>query len=84
MITPVQRLPRYLLLLEDMLRHTYRSHPDYDNLEAAVPKMREITEYINNEKKFAENMQKFVQMQRNFTAKSSVTSANNLFDLCSL
>lgn len=33
LIMPVQRIPRYNLLLTDMMRHTWEDHPDYNNLK---------------------------------------------------
>jgi hypothetical protein len=35
LLTPVQRIPRYKLLLDDLLRNTGRNHPDRKNLESA-------------------------------------------------
>ena len=30
LIMPIQRIPRYNLLLEDLVMHTWPEHPDYD------------------------------------------------------
>ena len=35
LIGPVQRLPRYLLLLRDLFKCTPESHPDYPNVRAS-------------------------------------------------
>ena len=35
LITPVQRIPRYVLLLRELLKHTPDDHSDYANLELA-------------------------------------------------
>lgn len=32
----VQRIPRYVLLLEDLLRHTEEDHPDYKPLTLVI------------------------------------------------
>lgn len=29
LIKPVQRLPKYVLLYKDLLKHTDKNHPDY-------------------------------------------------------
>ncbi len=31
LITPVQRIPRYNLLLQDLIKNTSKDHPDYGN-----------------------------------------------------
>jgi hypothetical protein len=33
LIMPVQRIPRYNMLLTDMMRHTWEDHPDYNSLK---------------------------------------------------
>src|SRR5690242_13778022 len=35
LIMPVQRIPRYKLLLEDLLKKTEETHPDYLNIKKA-------------------------------------------------
>jgi hypothetical protein len=42
LITPVQRLPRYLLLLGDLLKKLPHRHPDYQDVKAAVGEVRDI------------------------------------------
>jgi len=66
LITPIQRLPRYVLLLQELLRATPKSHKDYENVVEALSKIKLLTEYINLEKKFAENFQKLVEIQNSF------------------
>ena len=36
LICPVQRLPRYLLILRDLQKCTPEDHPDYPNLKEAL------------------------------------------------
>jgi hypothetical protein len=36
LVTPVQRIPRYVMMLKDLLKHTSTQHPDYNNLLKAV------------------------------------------------
>jgi FYVE/RhoGEF/PH domain-containing protein 3 len=36
LVTPVQRIPRYKLLLEDLYKHTPTDHPDYKSLNEAI------------------------------------------------
>jgi hypothetical protein len=48
---PVQRLPRYELLLKALLKLTDESHVDYENLATAVDKVVSVNQYINTRKK---------------------------------
>ena len=40
LIQPVQRVPRYRLLLIELLKHTRESHPDWVDLKAALENVR--------------------------------------------
>lgn len=46
-IMPVQRVPRYSLLIADLLRHTPSDHPDYSQLQEVEVKLAEIGSFIN-------------------------------------
>jgi len=63
LIRPVQRIPRYFLLLQDLVRHTSSDHPDYANLAAAAQKVQAIAEYMNEKKREAENIMKVTEIQ---------------------
>lgn len=36
LVTPVQRIPRYKLLLEDLFKNTPSDHPDYEQLKESI------------------------------------------------
>lgn len=46
-ITPVQRVPRYGLLIRDLLKATPVTHPDYKKLRDAGERMEAIASDIN-------------------------------------
>jgi hypothetical protein len=48
---PVQRLPRYVMLLQDLLKHTSTARPDYMALQQALEAMRDLTTTINSHKR---------------------------------
>ena len=48
LIMPVQRVPRYLLLLQDMLKYTREGHPDYIPLQKSINTIREQLTKINS------------------------------------
>ena len=57
MIRPVQRLPSISLLLNDILKHTRRAdpnHPDCEELEKALAKIKEVMTHLNEEKRRTE------------------------------
>lgn len=47
---PVQRIPRYNLLLADLLKNTDESHPDYRNLEKSIEEMKNIAQCIKSKR----------------------------------
>jgi hypothetical protein len=38
MVKPVQRLPKYVLLLKELIKNTHPTHPDYQNVRKALDK----------------------------------------------
>ena len=55
LIAPIQRIPRYTLLLEELQKNTDKKHPDYHFLTQAIPLMEEVAEGINETVKKADN-----------------------------
>jgi len=63
LITPVQRLPRYVMLLQDLVKNTPLHHPDASETKQALETMSEVTEFVNAEKRIAENMYEIMEIQ---------------------
>eukprot|EP00999_Lentomonas_sp_LEN2_P000974 NODE_197_length_1930_cov_41.433167_g173_i0.p1 GENE.NODE_197_length_1930_cov_41.433167_g173_i0~~NODE_197_length_1930_cov_41.433167_g173_i0.p1 ORF type:complete len:615 (-),score=88.54 NODE_197_length_1930_cov_41.433167_g173_i0:86-1807(-) len=63
LIMPVQRIPRYIMLLERMFKSTHPLHPDFDTLEAALSKLRGIANYINKKNEEMDNLNKLQEIQ---------------------
>jgi hypothetical protein len=57
LISPIQRIPRYVLLLADLLKHTLPHHPGHGALTDAVQRIRHIAEYVNEQQHAAEARQ---------------------------
>jgi len=57
LIMPVQRVPRYSLLLRDLLRHTTEDHNDYNDLCTALEKTNSTNMFLNQKKSEAEHRQ---------------------------
>nr|XP_012147901.1 PREDICTED: uncharacterized protein R02F2.2 isoform X1 [Megachile rotundata] len=47
LIKPVQKIPRYELLIQRLLKHTDTTHPDYELLQAAQKEVHELVVKIN-------------------------------------
>ncbi|XP_064601200.1 rho guanine nucleotide exchange factor 39-like [Liolophura sinensis] len=70
LITPVQRVPRYQMLLEDLLEHTSRDHHDYNNLCEATKKIKEVAWHINEHIRQHENFQKMLDIQNRLSGSA--------------
>ncbi|XP_074836036.1 rho guanine nucleotide exchange factor 17 [Carettochelys insculpta] len=58
MIKPVQRIPRYELLVKDLLKHTPEDHPDHPFLLDAQRNIKQVAEKINKGMKSAEEVER--------------------------
>ncbi|RKO90279.1 hypothetical protein BDK51DRAFT_50346 [Blyttiomyces helicus] len=58
LITPVQRPPRYLLLLKELLKRTPPSHPDHADLRLAISKMERAVTRINELERGVDGLRK--------------------------
>ncbi|ELP84918.1 rhogef domain containing protein, partial [Entamoeba invadens IP1] len=64
LITPVQRLPRYKLLLEDLINHTPEDHLDLKRLKKALEKVKEINVNINKSVDVTSRQVKLVELAK--------------------
>lgn len=48
LMQPIQRLPRYLLLLERALKHTPADHPDASDLRVCIQAIRSVTQRVDS------------------------------------
>ncbi|KAF2078095.1 hypothetical protein CYY_000566 [Polysphondylium violaceum] len=62
LILPIQRLPRYVLLLQDLLKYTNTGHEDFNQLCEALGTIKDLTESINFKKKEEDNNMKLQQI----------------------
>jgi len=69
LILPIQRIPRYNLLLSQLVKYTWKDHIDYPFLEAAYEKMTEVANYVNEKKREFENVAKVREIQAAFDGK---------------
>jgi len=70
LITPVQRIPRYVLLLQQLHEHTPLGHPDYEYLQKAIVQIKDVAIYINEKKRESDNALRVVEIQSLLTGKA--------------
>ena len=56
LIMPIQRIPRYIMLLNDLFLVTPYFHLDFKYLKLSIKKMKEIACFLNEKKRQAENL----------------------------
>ena len=66
LIAPVQRVPRYSLLLQELLRRTPASHPDFSSLTRALSLVNHAASHINESVRAAENRAHILALQERF------------------
>jgi hypothetical protein len=64
LVTPVQRIPRYKLLLEDMLKNTEKDHEDYEDLKNSLKLVSEVALFVNETIRDHEMMLQMLSIQR--------------------
>jgi len=64
LIMPIQRVPRYILLLQELIKHTRPSHPDYEPLKVALKDMSDLADYIDECKSAYNESKHIVDLQK--------------------
>ncbi|ODQ49843.1 Dbl homology domain-containing protein [Saitoella complicata NRRL Y-17804] len=64
LLLPVQRVPRYKLLLHDLLRYTDEEHPDHEKLLEAFRLVEQVASLIDDTIRQYENWLAMLQIQR--------------------
>ena len=69
MIMPVQRIPRYVLLLNQLVENTIEGHSDYNALKESLRDMKQLAEYIEGKKAEAESVYEVISVQDKLMGK---------------
>jgi len=72
LIGPIQRMPRYLMMLKDLEKRTSRSDPVYEELSQAVQCMELIINQLNEKKREEEKAMKAHQLIQKFVDRRNV------------
>ncbi|RKP13759.1 Dbl homology domain-containing protein, partial [Piptocephalis cylindrospora] len=65
LLEPIQRIPKYKLLLEKLLKYTPPSHPDYSGLQGGLTQVVEVANQVNEMIKKQQEHLKMLEIQRN-------------------
>lgn len=74
LITPIQRIPRYILFIRELVKATPESHPDYVMLKQAAVKIENVTHEIDDTAEAAEALAKLVTLQNSFLKPYELSS----------
>eukprot|EP00762_Andalucia_godoyi_P003115 ANDGO_01115.mRNA.1 Guanine exchange factor for Rac 30 len=72
LITPIQRIPRYELLIKELVKHSDESYVDYKDLLKAKDSIHQVAAYCNEKKREAEGRLRLVQLQTELKLKDLV------------
>eukprot|EP00158_Paraphelidium_tribonemae_P005260 Partr_v1_DN27249_c0_g1_i1_m39152 putative FYVE, RhoGEF and PH domain containing len=79
LILPVQRIPRYELLLKDVIKKTWPSHPDLEGLERASQRIKDCAKQINRSKSYAESKHRLLSLQTQLSGShQKITTASSM------
>lgn len=74
LVVPVQRIPRYVLLLQDLAKHTPAGHSDSSGVQAALGLVRELADYINRSRRECENRAKLEEIDEALSERAGLPS----------
>lgn len=66
-ITPIQRIPRYSMLFNELLKYTPQGHKEYPVISQACKALEQTCIIINEKKKAAENVMEMLRIQERLT-----------------
>ncbi|PRP85909.1 hypothetical protein PROFUN_06031 [Planoprotostelium fungivorum] len=70
-IRPVQRIPRYKLLLTDLVKHTWKSHIDFVELHKAIDHLNKVALHVNDDKRKFDDSQKLVALRQKLSGQNT-------------
>uniref|UniRef100_H3CZW4 Phosphatidylinositol-3,4,5-trisphosphate dependent Rac exchange factor 1 n=1 Tax=Tetraodon nigroviridis TaxID=99883 RepID=H3CZW4_TETNG len=78
LLTPIQRICKYPLLLKELLKRTPKKHADYPAVEEALQAMKAVCSNINETKRQMEKLEDLEQLQSHIEG----WEGTNLTDIC--
>ncbi|KAG2378181.1 hypothetical protein C9374_008324 [Naegleria lovaniensis] len=80
LVTPIQRIPRYRLLVEDLVKHTPDNDPTRPKLIEALELIKSIAIYVNEAETKVENIQVTSHMVHKFKLKGFIRPSRFIID----
>eukprot|EP00727_Mastigamoeba_balamuthi_P007516 m51a1_g3385 putative rho guanine nucleotide exchange factor 17 (676) ;mRNA; r:500481-502834 len=77
LVLPIQRIPRYVLLLGELHKSTPSGHPDIQFVVDAEENIQEFAVYINDRKRLEENVQQLRDIQQSWEGFDSDLTAGD-------
>jgi serine/threonine protein kinase/ankyrin repeat protein len=65
LIAPIQRIPVYVFLVEDLLRYTPTEHPDHEKLKTMLHSVREVARHLETMRAESENRTRVLKIKNN-------------------
>eukprot|EP01091_Cochliopodium_minus_P007435 TRINITY_DN17324_c0_g1_i1.p1 TRINITY_DN17324_c0_g1~~TRINITY_DN17324_c0_g1_i1.p1 ORF type:complete len:459 (+),score=115.53 TRINITY_DN17324_c0_g1_i1:38-1414(+) len=78
-IVPVQRIPRYELLLRELLKETPNKHKDYKPIEYCLEQVKGVANFVNQSITKAKNLIKMVEIQEKLLFKNDLIDPHRVF-----
>ena len=72
LIQPVQRLPRYKLLLQELLKRTPSGHPDLTKLEIALANVSAVAMEVNDSIREKEEMMRVLELESHLIPRQNL------------
>eukprot|EP00911_Craspedida_sp_UC1_P002152 UC1_evm1s1655 len=79
LIVPIQRIPRYILLMQSLLKKTRPNHPDHDDLCTLLDQLETLATHINNSKREAEKSLMMISIQRMVKRCPNIVTPTRIF-----
>jgi len=79
LITPIQRIPRYRLLIQEILKNTAKDHPDFDQLTEALKLAADVAEHMNENVRARENRDEIRKIEAEFSGNVSFIAPSRSF-----
>ena len=76
LLTPVQRIPRYMLLFKEILKETPDDHPDRQACQETFNKIKDLADFVNSSLKESESRKKLNDLTKNITGLKNLESPN--------
>eukprot|EP01101_Sappina_pedata_P007116 TRINITY_DN3704_c0_g1_i1.p1 TRINITY_DN3704_c0_g1~~TRINITY_DN3704_c0_g1_i1.p1 ORF type:complete len:576 (+),score=140.02 TRINITY_DN3704_c0_g1_i1:1429-3156(+) len=64
MVQPIQRIPRYVMLLAELEKYTPAEHVDYESIRKALNELKKVAETVNERQRKYEQIHKVVEIQQ--------------------